>query len=160
MVMRYFELECKPHGKARPRARVIKVIKDGRAVYMPSMYTTKEDKDYEKQVRDAYLATYDRIPPMECPVTVRIECFMPVPSGATRKTKREIENGDILPCNKPDIDNIAKSVLDALNGVAWSDDKNVVGLYVQKHFETHDYKQGIRVYIKSANQKESEDERG
>ena len=33
--------------------------------------------------------------------------------------------GEILPTKKPDIDNIMKVVLDALNGVAYFDDKQV-----------------------------------
>ena len=42
--------------------------------------------------------------------------------------------GDLLPCKKPDIDNIAKAVLDALNGVAYGDDNQVTALEVSKHY--------------------------
>jgi Holliday junction resolvase RusA-like endonuclease len=31
-----------------------------------------------------------------------------------------------------DIDNYAKSILDALNGVAYADDKQIVSLYLEK----------------------------
>ena len=37
---------------------------------------------------------------------------------------------------KPDVDNIAKAVLDALNGVIWVDDKQVVELTVKKYYGT------------------------
>ena len=42
--------------------------------------------------------------------------------------------GDLLPCKKPDIDNIANAVLDALNGVAYGDDNLVTALEVSKHY--------------------------
>lgn len=43
-------------------------------------------------------------------------------------------NGCIYPTKKPDADNIAKIVLDALNGVAYTDDTQVVNLSVQKRY--------------------------
>ena len=35
-------------------------------------------------------------------------------------------NGELLPAKKPDIDNIVKAVLDALNEVAYRDDTQAV----------------------------------
>jgi Holliday junction resolvase RusA-like endonuclease len=35
---------------------------------------------------------------------------------------------------KPDVDNIAKSILDALNGAAYDDDKQVVALMIHKEY--------------------------
>lgn len=34
----------------------------------------------------------------------------------------------------PDVDNVAKSVLDALNGVAWDDDRAVSCLLINKYY--------------------------
>ena len=42
--------------------------------------------------------------------------------------------GKLLPTKKPDVDNVAKSVLDALNGVAWLDDSQVVRLEISKSY--------------------------
>lgn len=39
-----------------------------------------------------------------------------------------------LRCKKPDIDNIAKVILDALNGIAYRDDTQVVSLSCQKQY--------------------------
>ena len=36
-----------------------------------------------------------------------------------------MESGDIFPSRKPDVDNIEKAVLDALNGIAYKDDSRV-----------------------------------
>ena len=50
--------------------------------------------------------------------------------------------GCIFPSKKPDADNIAKIVLDALNGVAYEDDSQVINLSVQKR-----YSEEARVFV-------------
>ena len=40
----------------------------------------------------------------------------------------------IRPIVKPDLDNIAKAILDGMNGVAWEDDKQVVSLRMEKTY--------------------------
>lgn len=44
-------------------------------------------------------------------------------------------NNEIYPTIKPDTDNIAKSILDSLNGIAYKDDKQVVKLTVEKRYD-------------------------
>lgn len=41
----------------------------------------------------------------------------------------------IYPTIKPDTDNIAKSILDSLNGIAYKDDKQVTRLTVEKRYD-------------------------
>jgi Holliday junction resolvase RusA-like endonuclease len=41
--------------------------------------------------------------------------------------------GEIVP-GKPDLDNISKSILDAIQGIVINDDKNVIKLTVEKRF--------------------------
>lgn len=43
-------------------------------------------------------------------------------------------SGALLPTKKPDLDNVAKIVCDALNGVAYKDDAQIVDLKVHKYF--------------------------
>lgn len=43
-------------------------------------------------------------------------------------------NNEIFPTVKPDTDNIAKSILDSLNKIAYLDDKQVVKLEVEKYY--------------------------
>lgn len=64
--------------------------------------------------------------PAGVPVTVRILTMRPMPKS---RPKKIVAEPDVY---KPDADNIAKLVLDALNGVAWADDTQVTGLYVFK----------------------------
>lgn len=81
--------------------------------------------------------------PFENAIRAEIKVFMPIPKSDSKK-KRELKlSGKIRPTMKPDNDNIAKSVLDALNGVAYLDDKQIVELAVDKKYGEEPY-----VYVK------------
>lgn len=62
---------------------------------------------------------------------VRIDVMMSIPPSYTKKWHTECISGIERPNKKPDIDNIAKSIMDGLNGVAYEDDKQVVRLEIQ-----------------------------
>lgn len=68
-------------------------------------------------------------PVLECPLEVCITAIFPRPKGMMFKTKpmpREWKT------SKPDIDNIQKSVYDALNGVLWRDDSLICSSHTYK----------------------------
>lgn len=60
------------------------------------------------------------------PVNVTIACMRALPKTLVRA-------GAEVDIHKPDADNIAKAVLDALTGVAYDDDKQVTRLVVEKY---------------------------
>lgn len=64
--------------------------------------------------------------PSGAPVSVRVLTMRPMPKSRPKRIESE---PDVY---KPDCDNIAKLVLDALNGVAWADDTQVTVLNVFK----------------------------
>jgi len=63
-----------------------------------------------------------------------IAFIMQIPESKSKKWKEAAMTGSELPTKKPDIDNLAKLVLDSLNGVFWLDDKNVVELLCSKRY--------------------------
>lgn len=51
------------------------------------------------------------------------------------KAKREAAiNQEILPIGRPDVDNYAKGVKDALNGIMYKDDSQITKLTVRKYY--------------------------
>lgn len=74
---------------------------------------------------------------IEGPTSVRVRAFMPTPQAiAKHKTKGPLaESGALRPITKPDADNFAK-VIDALNGIVWPDDNQVVELLVEKFYSS------------------------
>lgn len=65
---------------------------------------------------------------------MRLTFFMPIPVSWSKSKKESAIRGDVLPTTKPDIDNLAKCVLDALNGIAYRDDNQVVRLESSKFY--------------------------
>lgn len=103
-------------GKGRPRF----VRATGRA------YTPDKTAEAMAAIRAAWTDTTDERAPRGTPVSVTIMTTRPLPKSRPKKVKREADTV------KPDADNIAKCVLDALNGVAWDDDTQVTRLSVLK----------------------------
>lgn len=116
-----FSVFGKPMGKARPRFTL-----SGHA------YTPETTREYEQRVRAAYLehARSDHF--ADRPVAVEIMAFFPIPKRATKAQRAATERREEFPTCKPDCDNICKIVCDALNGVAYRDDAQVVAVICQK----------------------------
>lgn len=102
-------------GKPRPRFD----RKSGRA------YTPKKCVQYEKLIASMYRET--GCEPFCGPVMVKVDTYRALPKSRPKKVTREADT------TKPDADNIIKIVLDALNGVAYHDDSQVVVVQATKH---------------------------
>ena len=70
--------------------------------------------------------------PDDTPLFASITAIFPIPSSLSKK-RRALFNGKRY-CKKPDADNVAKAILDALNGVAYRDDSAVSSLLVYKSY--------------------------
>lgn len=120
-----FMVPGKPVGKARPKVNT----------YTHKAYTPSKTKDYEKTVRNSYQNT---VPPGERlhdgPVKVEITAYYPIPKKWNKAQKKAAMAGETLPEVKPDVDNCAKAILDALNGLAYKDDASVVDLHINKFY--------------------------
>ena len=78
---------------------------------------------------------------------VEIACYFEFLKKDTKEYCKE--NGGGWYQKKPDIDNIAKAVLDCLNGVAWIDDNSVASLKIDKFYQNFkDEKELINIKIK------------
>lgn len=115
-----FVVYGEPQGKARPR-----VTRHG-------TYTPEKTVNYEKSIKNAFLSAGGRR--TGSPVKVSITAYYKIPKSASKAKTTSMESGDILPTKRPDLDNIAKCVCDALNKVAYKDDAQVCNLNVEKRY--------------------------
>lgn len=120
-----FLIPGEPKGKARPRVNTT----------THRAYTPEDTKQYERTVQYSYLNAYPSCGRFhKGPCRVQICAYFAVPASWPRWRKQKALSGELLPEKKPDCDNIAKAVLDALNGIAYKDDSQVTALIVTKRY--------------------------
>ncbi len=104
MIKLYLPIEPVPKG--RPR-----ITRTGH------VYTPQKTKDFEQSVKHlAALSMHEnKHKPLSGVVSVRGYFFVKKP----KKPK------DIYPSGRPDLDNLIKSLFDALNGTVWEDDSQI-----------------------------------
>ena len=123
-----FIVDGKPQGKQRPRfSRISKTV-----------YTPTKTAKYEKQIAKAYAESGGKCIPADCYVSVSVSAFFPIPKSYSKKKREDCLERILRPDKKPDMDNILKVVLDALNKVAYEDDKQVVELIGRKYYTESD----------------------
>ena len=126
-------VESKIVAKARPR-----VCKHG-------TFTPKKTKDYEQLIRNNYIEQCGTFFEKGIPVQVSIKAYKKPPKSTTKKNLRLIEKGLYPWTKKVDIDNICKSVLDALNGIAYADDGQVIKIKASKKYTLQEERIEIEV---------------
>lgn len=110
----------RPYGKGRPRFD----MRSGHA-YTPD--ATRKAEDAIKRL-SGHIKSVDRY------VQINVTALHAIPSGTSKTLRAQMLAGDIRPAVKPDADNILKLVLDALNGIAYTDDKQIVSASIEKWY--------------------------
>lgn len=121
----YFAVPGEPKGKGRPRL--------GRSGHA---YTPHDTVAYENLVKLSFREEYPDHVPLESGVKVSttIRAYYPIPKSASKKKRMDMAMGYVRPTKKPDCDNIAKIVCDALNGIVYHDDSQIYELTVIKKY--------------------------
>jgi Holliday junction resolvase RusA-like endonuclease len=71
---------------------------------------------------------------LSCPVQLTIHFFLPIPKSVSKSTREKMINRVILPDKKPDEDNLAYLVTNALKGIVYDDDCRVCSKHVYKFY--------------------------
>lgn len=119
-----FTVHGAPIAKGRPRFSV----RGGKVrTYTPAKTSTHEE-NIAWQAKQAIKR------PLEGAVGMEIVTYHPIPKSASKALKQAMRDSSVRPTTKPDADNILKLVADALNGIAYKDDKQIVHAGVAKHY--------------------------
>ena len=127
-----FVIPGPPKGKARARTfynsklgRMQSITPDGTVLYenlIKTNYTeVAEDEDFK--------GYFDKEP-----LTMAVTAVYEIPKSTSKKKVKLMQEGLERPCKKPDIDNIAKVVCDALNKVAYGDDTQICDMILRKRY--------------------------
>lgn len=118
-----FTVYGKPLGKQRHR--------DGNGKH----YTPKQTEDRENLIKWSYKKECGNYRfPDKTPLDLRVYAYFPIPKSTSKLNRQKMIDGEIRPTVVPDYDNIAKIVSDALNGIAYDDDRCVVDSMQRKFY--------------------------
>lgn len=123
-----FTIPGEPVGKARPRV----VRNFGRV----QTFTPRKTAEYEARVKAAYLAAGGENF-ADQPIVMTFTFFFGIAKSDTKKRRQDKLEGRILPVKPPDLDNAIKSIADALNGIAYDDDSQIVVIYASKAYDVN-----------------------
>lgn len=126
-----FVIPGPPKPLQRNRHRIVKKKGGGQFI---ANYLPAESRSEQGAVRMfAALAMAGR-PPLEGPLDLRMTAFMPVPPSWSQKKQRAALDGMVYPTGKPDGSNLVKLAEDAMLGVCFRDDSQIVSLHVWKAY--------------------------
>lgn len=122
-----FEVIGAPVGKRRPKFSTV----HGYA----QAIKPKEDVIYENLVK----LSFQQAKPSDYnlfdkAVKMTISACFAIPKSFSKKKQKEALEGTIRPLTKPDADNIAKIICDALNDIAYKDDTQIIELAITKRY--------------------------
>lgn len=141
----WFEVPGQPKGKARARTFYNPNLRRMQSV------TPTNTVLYENWIKECYIKQAETINHKgffgKEALDVAINAIYEIPKSTSKKNRQKMESGELLPCKKPDADNIAKVICDALNKVAYGDDTQICNLYVCKRYTKENEEACVQVFI-------------
>lgn len=123
-----FNKDGVPRAKGRPRAVARAFIgASGQPEAIVNLVTPSETREAEAAIRSAFKRKFPHHKPFTGPVLLRFTAIFETPRSFNRALKAAAASGQLMATRKPDKDNIEKLIVDALNGVAFVDDQQVMG---------------------------------
>lgn len=121
----HFIIPGRPVGKGRPR-----FTRRGHC------WTPDKTVAYERDIKLAYWETCGK----RCfgankALSVEIVLYYIRPKRMTKHNSLMAQRGLLRPVVKPDVDNVIKAILDALNGIAFYDDRQIVQVTCEKWYD-------------------------
>ena len=121
-----FILNVTPTPQARSRHTVINGFHRA--------YKSAAQKGAEATL-DALLAQHAPVEPLTGAVALDFVAVFPVPASASKKKRQEMLDGVIYHTHKPDLDNLAKQLQDAMTRLQfWQDDRQLVRTRCEKKY--------------------------
>lgn len=121
-----FEIVGTPVAKGRPRVSRI------------GTFTPLKTVNYENLVKYTFVQSFPNFKPFEDEIKIKIIAIFNPPASISKKKLKELlpTTDDPLSAKgkitKPDLDNIVKSITDALNGLAYKDDNLITSFEAHK----------------------------
>ena len=97
------------------------------------VYEDSKVREYKKQVISAFEESGGKVYEKDVPLRMSVRFYLQVPKSASKKKIREMIS-KLFPTKRPDNDNLYKGIADALNGIAYYDDSQIVITHIHKRW--------------------------
>jgi len=118
-----FTIPGVPQGKGRARTTKRGIT-----------YTPEKTVLYENWIKMCYIEQVNK-QLGEGQIGIRVFMYYPIPKSATKGKRLAMEHNIVRPTKKPDCDNVLKAIADALNGIAYKDDSQIVSVFIAKLYD-------------------------
>lgn len=106
-----------------------------RAKWSPvGTYSPKETVNYETYIKQLFAIKYPSFIPIESALTAELWAGLIIPKSASKKKIGMMKLGIIKPTRRPDVDNILKLTLDALEKLAYKNDSQICRVVIDKDY--------------------------
>jgi Holliday junction resolvase RusA-like endonuclease len=112
-----------PVAQGRPRARM---FQDRSGTTRVSVYDPHESRDWKRTVMSRVVDVKPAAPVAETALEMALVFHLPRPQSLPKRVVHHIR--------RPDVDNLAKAIKDALRGIVYRDDSQIVRLQVEKRY--------------------------
>ena len=128
-----FKVEGRPVPQPRPRVYRTATGKS-KAV------NSRQSINYKRIVKYAALSEMNkqRLTMTDRPLAMCLTFVFTPPKSYTKKKLEAVKSGELRYTKHKDLDNLAKSVMDALNNVVYKDDSQIVTLCANKEYGEED----------------------
>lgn len=120
-----FTVFGEPTAQGRPRF----TTRGGHAM----AYDPKESRDYKQNVRAAAIEVKPDVP-LDGPLSLVVTVYKSIPKSLSKKKQAAALAGELRPTTKPDCSNLCKGIEDALKGLIFKDDSQIVDLRISKFY--------------------------
>ena len=126
----YFIVDGRVQPKQRPR--VVRNRYTGRVHTL----TPQETVDYENKVKASFYEACDGEKFfLTGAVQMTVNVYVAIAKSTPKKTREKMLTGELKPITRTgDLDNLYKAITDALNGVAYDDDSQIIDATIRKFY--------------------------
>jgi Holliday junction resolvase RusA-like endonuclease len=132
-----FTIPGDPQGKARAKVFKNKYTGNSHGV------TPEKTVLYENLIKTIFIQTGYPMIEEKIPLLMVVNAHYGISKSTSKKDRLLMSEHSLRPTKKPDVDNIVKVVADALNGIAYHDDSQIVNVVISKW-----YSENPRVEVK------------
>lgn len=97
-------------------------------------YLPEKTVSYETYIKELFSIKYSEFMPKGGALTLHIWAGLLMPKSTSKKKLAEMKLGILEPEKKPDVDNILKTVMDALEKLAYKNDSQICHVVIDKAY--------------------------